>query len=1071
MKNHYSKILTCVLFSVMFVFSTWAIAQEKTITGVVYDASKNPVPGVLVSQTGTKNQTLTNGSGTFEIKMLAGSKTLTFSSLGYTSQVQTIGNSSTLTINLAESNEALDEVVVVGYGTTKKVNLTGAVGTVSGEVLENRAIATVGQGLQGVLPGLNVTLTSGDPSQSVDFNIRGYESINGGSPLILVDNVPMDINQINPNDIASITVLKDASAAAIYGARAAFGVILVTTKKGKQGKPNINLSTEQTASTPIFLIDPVTDPFRYMSNQNDVAALNGVTQVYDSNRIADALRYSQDPSLTNAWSVRNNILYYNGFNDYQNKVVTDVSPQRKYDFSVSGASDAASYYASFGYLGKKGYLANDEKNQNFNRYNGLLSTDFKVKEWLSLNTKIIYSNTTNNEPHNYSFDTSINSVNRALPIAPLVFPDLPFYKVAGDRDTYESFIGKSFGFQNTLPYLEQGGRDVEIKNDTWFTQGVTVKPLKGLILKGDFSYNSFSQNVENVASRINVIQGDAFHTGIDLNTLKLGSGDSVNDFILNRNQFNQYFAFNVFGEYTYDKIKDNNFKLLAGFNQEELRTKRLQGRADNLITPGVTDINVTTGTQTVSGGRSDFGLRGAFFRFNYDYKGKYLVEVSGRNDGTSRFPKNDRFGFFPSASLGWRISEESFMKSTKNWLSDLKLRASYGELGNQIITLNNNQLYYPYVPSLSGGIAQYTLGSGALPTVSPAGLVSPSLTWESVNSTNVGLDASFLKNRLSLTADAYTRATKDMLLRVNLPAILGATEPLENGADLETKGWELLINWRDAINKDWKYGVGFNLSDNQTKITKYQGLNPSINGFYEGKNIGEIWGLTSVGLFATDADAAAVDQSQISTSGYQAGDMQYADLNGDGKVNRGNSAINTETGELDVGDLKVIGNTTPRYSFGFTPNVEYKGLSVSMFFQGVLKRDYYPDLGPHASFWPYNGSLVTEDFINNSWSPTNTNAYFARPRDVNTRNITPQTRYLQNAAYIRLKNVTINYNLPKSLVAKAGMSNASIYLSGQNVWEYSKIRETLDPEQTFNNNLRQQYYFERSASLGLRVTF
>ncbi len=1060
----------------MLIFSNFlaltSFAQQKTLTGTIIDQDKATLPGVSVMVKGTTNGTTTDVNGNFSIANVSTDATLVISFIGMKSQEIALAGRTKLNVVMQEESVGMDELVVVGYGTQKKVNLTGAVGMAKGEVLENRAIATVGQGLQGVLPGLNITVKNGDPANNVNFNIRGYESINGGSPLILVDNVPMDLNQINPNDIESVSVLKDASSAAIYGARAAFGVILVTTKKGKKGKVNVTLSTEQTVTKPIFLNKPVTDPFRYQTNQNDVAALNNGTPIFNADRLADALKYSQNPTPENAWSVRNNLLFFNGYNDYQNKVVDNSSIQEKYDFSVSGASDAASYYASFGYLGKKGYLVNDAKNQNFQRYNGLLSVEFKVNKWLSLNSKIIYSNTTNNEPHTYAFDVSINSVNRSRSIAPIVFPDLPFYKTPGDHDTYKDFIGKSFGNTNTLPYIEQGGRDIDIKNDTWFTQGLTLTPFEGLVIKSDFSYNSFSQNVENVASLVSVIPGENLEMGVDLNTLKLNNGEGGIDYILDRNQFNQYFAFNVFGEYTYNKIKNNYFKILVGYNQEELRTRRLQGRADNLITPTVTDINVTTGIQTVSGGRSAYGLRGAFFRFNYDYKSKYLVEVNGRYDGTSRFPKEDRFGFFPSFSLGWRVSEESFMEQTKDWLSDLKLRASYGELGNQIYTENGVQNYYPYVPSLAANIAQYTLGSGPLSTISPAGLVSPTLTWESVNTRNIGLDASFLNNRLNFTADAFIRATKDMLLRVMLPTVLGALEPLENGADLETKGWELSLNWRDKIGKDWKYGFGVNLADNQTVITKYNAVNPSINSFYEGKNIGEIWGFQTVGLFESDAAyTTAPNQTAIAGGSWRAGDVQYADLNEDGKIDRGTQTIISATGVYDVGDLKVIGNNSARYSFGLTPSVEYKSLSLSMFFQGVLKRDYYPDQGPHTSFWPYNSSLVTEDFIDNSWSPTNTNAYFARPRVFDTRNMVNQTRFLQNAAYIRLKNVTINYNFPKNLLAKVGISNASIYLSGQNLWEYTKLHKTLDPEQTFNDNLRQQYYFERSGSVGLKVTF
>ncbi len=1037
------------------------------------------MPGANIIEKGTSNGTQSDFDGNFSLTVSNQNATLVTSYVGYLSQEIKVNNKKVIPIVLKEDASELDEVVIVGYGTTKKVNLTGAVGVAGGEVLENRAIATVGQGLQGVLPGLNITVQNGDPAQSVDFNIRGFESINGGSPLILVDNVPMDLNQINPNDIESISVLKDASASAIYGARAAFGVILVTTKKGKKGKINVTLSTEQTVTVPIFLIEPITDPYVYMTSQNNLSALNGGSAPYNADRLAGALAYSQNPTFENSWGRDGDFLYYNGFNDYQDKVITDQSFQKKYDLSVSGASDAASYYASIGYLGKKGYLVSDRGNQDFERFNALLKAEFKVNNWLSLNSKIIYSNTTNKDPRTYG-DASINSVNRMLPIEPLFFPDLDYYRTPGDRADYEQFIGEAFYNQNVIPYLEEGGRDASTKHDTWFTQGLTITPFDGFVLKSDFSYNTYYENYEEVKSKIDVIGGSGFSDGIDLTNVFLDNGFSADDYILNRNQYNQYFAFNIFGEYTYDKLENHDFKVMAGFNQEELRTKSLTARADNLLTPGITDISATTGTQTTNGGRQHNALRGAFFRFNYNYKGKYLLEVSGRYDGTSRFPKEDRFGFFPSFSAGWRISEESFMQGASGWLSNLKFRGSYGELGNQavlkrLITGQRVPDYYPYVPSLGTGTVEYTHGNGALPIVSAPGLVSPTLAWESVNTTNFGLDASFLKGRLDLTADVFIRETKDMLLEVPLPIILGADPPAANGADLETKGWELAINWRDNVGENWKYGIGLNLWDNQTKITKFGGINPIVtqdDEFYVGKDIGEIWGFESVGLFESDAAAlAAPSQNAVNGGAWEAGDMQYADLNGDGIIDRGTQTLNTETGEFEVGDLKVIGNTTSRYSFGLTPSVEYKGLSINMFFQGVLKRDFYPNIGPHAGFWPYNGSLVTQDFLDNSWSATNQDAYFARPRGTNVRNIQPQTRYLQNAAYIRLKNVTINYNLPVDLVSKFGMSNASIYIAGQNLWEYSKMRGTLDPEQTPTGNLLQQYTFERSMSLGLRVTF
>ncbi|WP_282055833.1 SusC/RagA family TonB-linked outer membrane protein [Maribacter luteus] len=1069
------------VLGIFFLCSTTFSWAQQTITGTV-TSEDGPLPGASVVVKGTTRGTSTDFDGNYTIEAST-EETLEFSYIGYSSKSVLIGNQSQINVNLTADNQ-LEEVVVVGYGTQKKVNLTGSVGLAKGEVLENRPISSVGQGLQGVIPGLNITAQNGDPTGGVDFNIRGFESINGGSPLILVDNVPMDLNQINPNDIESISVLKDASASAIYGARAAFGVILVTTKKGKKGKAKITLSTEQTVTSPIFLVEPITNPYVYMTNQNDIAALNGQGLPYDDTRLADAFTYSQNPTLENAWSVRDNTLFYNGYNDYQDKVITDQAFQNKYDLSVSGASEDASYYASVGYLGKKGYLVNDSKNQKFERFNALLRADFKINDWLSLDSKVIYTNTSNDVPHNYSFNVAINSVNRMVPIEPLEFPDLEFYNIPGDRADYERYIGQAFSNMNTLPYIEQGSRDEWNKHDLWLKQGLTITPFEGFVLKSDFSYNTFFQSTENVASKISLINtGDAVRiNGVNLTNLALGNGQSANDQIVNRTQYNQYFVFNIFGEYTYDKIKNHSFKILAGFNQEELITRRLQGSAFSLITPGITDLNATTGTQEVQGGRVHAALRGAFYRFNYDYKGKYLLEVNGRYDGTSRFPKEDRFGFFPSFSTGWRISEESFMSGTSEWLGNLKIRASYGELGNQIYTQNGNQNYYPYVPSLNSGTSDFNLGQGLMPIVTAAGLVSPTLTWESVNTRNFGLDASFLKGKLDLTADVFVRETTDMLLRVNLPDILGASEPLENGADLQTKGWEISVNWRDKIGEDWNYSLGFNLADNKTKITKYGGENPNINGFYEGKDIGEIWGFQSVGLFNSDeAAAAAPDQSAIDGGLWQAGDIQYADLNDDGVIDRGTQTLNTETGEYDTGDLKVIGNTSPRYSVGFTPRAEYKGLSMSLFFQGILKRDYYPDTGTHAPFWPYNGDLVTVDHLENSWSPTNTDAYFARPRLQNVKNIQNQTRYLQNAAYVRLKNVTLNYNFPQDLVEGWGMSNAAIYISGENLWETSKLRSTLDPEQinsdidadqnNNSNGLLQQYYFERSLSIGLKVTF
>ncbi|HCN82800.1 MAG TPA: TonB-dependent receptor, partial [Sphingobacteriaceae bacterium] len=395
---------------------------------------------------------------------------------------------------------------------------------------------------------------------------------------------------------------------------------------------------------------------------------------------------------------------------------------------------------------------------------------------------------------------------------------------------------------------------------------------------------------------------------------------------------------------------------------------------------------------------------------NYNFKEKYLLEVNGRYDGTSRFPKGSRFGFFPSVSAGWRISKEKFMDRTNNWLDNLKLRASYGTLGNQLLGSN----YYPYISTMGTGLAPYMMSSGLIPYVSPAGLVSPTLTWEKVVAKNLGLDFTVLNQRLDVSADIYIRDTKNMLMNVQYPDILGTAAPKSNAADLRTKGWELAATWRDKIGKDWNYGVTLALSDNSTVITKYQNPNGSLSDYYVGEKIGEIWGYQTVGIFQSDDKvAASANQSQLGVN-WRAGDMQYADLNGDGKINPGKNTLN------DHGDLTIIGNTTPRYSFGINGDLKYKSFSLNIFFQGALKRQYLPDNGNWQAFYPYNDGHVEKYFLTESWSPSNPNAYFAAPTfGFNTKkNIQPQSRYVQNAAYIRLKNVSLVYNLPHNLVDK-----------------------------------------------------
>ncbi len=1037
---------------------------EKTISGKVTDENQEGLPGVNIVVKGTTIGTVSDVNGNYRLNAPDDATTLVFSSVGYTAEEIEIGGRSVINLEMVPDIQSLSEVVVVGYGTQEKVNLTGAVGVADGEVLQNRPIPNVGEGLQGVIPNLNVDIRNGDPAEPIDFNVRGYESINGGNPLVLVDGVPMDLNKINPNDIESVSVLKDAAAAAVYGARAAFGVVLVTTKKGRGEKIDVTFGSEFAWAKPIMFIDPITDPYQFVLARNDASIRTNGAPSYDQNYIDGTRAWSENPTEENAWDVFNGSLRFYGFNNYQERLLTDFAPQQKYDFSVSGASDKASYYVSFGHLNKDGYLKNKDKNENFKRYNVLLKGDFKVNEWLSLDSRALFTKEDSDKPHFYNWDVNINTTARVNPINPISFPDLPYYLQPGDRDEFAQYQGMHFSSVNFLPYLEQGGRETWTRNDLVLTQGISLNPIKGLNIRGEFSANLRNRNYQDVASKINVIENQDLASG-----LIIGNGFSGNDWINNRTDNDEYYVINTFADYTIDNNNDHFFKAMVGFNQEWGRFEYIRARAFSLITPSITDLNAATGNQETYGGKEDTSLRGVFYRLNYIFKDRYLIEANGRYDGTSRFPEEDRFGFFPSFSVGWRISEEGFMAGTSSWLDNLKVRASYGQLGNQLIfDDNNNPVYYPAIATMGSGNSPYMMSAGSrTPYVSAAGLVSPTLTWETVVTQNLGLDFTMFGSRLDVSFDLYTRDTKDMLADVEFPEILGTAAPKQNSADLRTKGWELAATWQNRINQDWNYSITLALADNTAEITRYDNPTGSLDEYYVGQTIGERWGFETVGIFQSQDEVDnAPDQSKVPDgANWRPGDIRYADLNGDGEISRGENTLD------DPGDQKIIAIEAPRGSFGLTGNVGWKNLSLNVFFQGVMQHEYWPPNGNWVAFYPYNAGHVENYYLTDTWSEENPDAYFPAPHiSTNTKqNVQPQSRYVQQGAYIRLKNLTLNYNLPEAWISKIGMTNAQVYFAGMNLWEVANMRKPLDPE--VRPTLTQEYYKQRIYSLGLRVSF
>ena len=1037
--------------------------QQLQVSGVVSEDDGQPLPGVNVVEKGTTNGTTTDASGRFSLNVGSQSSVLVFSFIGYATQEVAVGNRTDFSVNLSADVQALQEVVVVGYGTQEKVNLTGAVGVTSGEALKNRPIANVGEGLQGVVPNLNVNIRNGDPAQPIDFNIRGFESINGGAPLVLVDGVPMDLNRLNPNDIESVSVLKDASAAAVYGARAAFGVILVTTKRGQGEKIQISFGAETALAKPIFLIDPVNDPYQFVLARNTANMRTSNAPSYDQDYIDRTKAWSENPTFENAWGVYNGSLRHYGYNNYVDQLITEFAPQQKYDMSISGASDKSSFYVSFGYLNKDGYLKNDAKNEKFNRYNVLIKGDFKINDWLSADSRALVSVEKSDKPHFYNWDVNINTSARVNPLQPITFPDLPYYLTPGDRDKFAKYIGMHFGSVNFLPYLEQGGRNVWSRNDMVLTQGVTVKPLKGLNIRGEFSANFRTRTEEDAASKVNVIANQDLASGIIVD-----NGFSGNDWIFNETNNDQYYVLNTYADYTIEQADMHFFKAMVGFNQEWGRFQHVGARAYSLITPSIPDINAATGAHEAFGGKQHTALRGVFYRLNYIFKDRYLLEVNGRYDGTSRFPEDDRFGFFPSFSVGWRVSNESFMAGTNGWLDNLKLRASYGELGNQLLFQPNGStpIYYPYITTMGSGNSPYMMASGQrIPFVSPPGLVSPTLTWETVATTNFGLDFTVLNSKLDLSFDYFTRDTKDMLMDVEFPSILGTAAPKQNAADLRTKGWELAATWQNRINENWNYSLTVALSDTRAQITRYDNPTGALSEYREGQIIGEQWGFETQGIFQTaDEITGAANQSAIGAN-WRPGDIRYADLNGDGLITRGDNTVG------NPGDQKIIGIEAPRGNFGVTSNIGWKNFSLSIFFQGLLKHDYWPPNGNWNAFYPYNAGHVEWYYITDTWSETNRDAYFPAPH-ISTndkKNVQPQSRYVQNGAYVRLKNLTLAYSIPSTIASKVGLANAQIYFAGQNLWEATKMRRPLDPE--IRPTLTQEYYKQRIYSLGVRVGF
>lgn len=1064
-------------------------AQNRSISGKVFDTNEEPLIGVTVTIENTTIGAITDIDGAFTLQVPEGKVVLNVSYVGFVPQKVTVASGqSNVTVRLSEDAVLLNEVVVVGYGKQKKVNLTGAVASVGGEELENRVTKSLSSMLQGTVAGLNVTTSSGVPGSSASINVRGITSIHESEPLVLIDGAVGDIDRVNPNDVESISVIKDASAAAIYGARAAFGVILVTTKSGaaKDGKTTVRYSGRFGWQAPTTSTDYETTGYWSVYTINQFWQANSGTLYVDYtdqdmqelwNRVNDKTEHPDRPWVVeDVRNGRNQWVYYGNY-DWWHSLYRDNRPMQQHNVSISGGKDDVKYFVSGSYDKQTGILR--ENPDIYRKYNLRSKIDFRINEWLTM------SNNTSFYSSQYSYlgdgdveNTLAYSARHALACFPQKNPDgswlysTPYlnYKVANGRHI---LLG------------ENSHRNVERSTDFTNTTRLVYAPIRELSFTGDFTYRQYqSRNT----SRSNVMYYREYPDG-ELLSYATGAGANRLDEAVNTNQ---YYSTNIFGTYDDTFNQAHHLSVVGGMNYEAWKNKNISAYGENLVSTDLDDLdlvgqNAEGATITgVGGGQNEYALLGIFGRINYDYKSRYLFEVSGRYDGTSRFASGSRWGFFPSASAGWRISEESFFQPVRQWIDNLKVRGSFGSLGNQ-----NISSYYSFARLISISSLGYTFGEGSvLPKYSSLSApIASGMTWETAQQWDFGFDLTMLGNRLNLTVDGYIRDTKDMLTDgVDLPGVYGADLPDMNAADLRTKGYEITLNWRDRLtlgNKPFEYSVGLNLSDYKSVITKYDNENKTFaKDYYEGMEIGEIWGYVTDGLFQTDEEAKAYAEKVVlsyvlkgQTGGWQAGDVKFVDLDGDGKVGIGSNNVD------NPGDRKILGNSLPSFSYGISASAQWNGFDVSAFFQGTGNHYWYP-AGQSMPFWgPYSYpylSFLQKDFLADVWTAENTDAYFPRAMAYSASGgvlSNVNDRYLQNLRYLRFKNLTVGYTLPQSWTGKARIESVRIYFTGENLCYWSPLKKHsryVDPEAAIDRSdaYNNAYYpWQKSFLFGIDVTF
>jgi TonB-linked SusC/RagA family outer membrane protein len=1030
-------------------------------TGTVTQRDGEPIIGASVSVKGSKNVATTDIDGKFALNGVKQGDVLVFSYVGCETKQVTWNGSD---LNVVLNDITLDEVVVVGYGTQKKVNVTGAVSMVGEEVFEGRPVADVTQALQGAIPGLNVTTSAsygGQLNAGMSLNVRGTGTIGDGSddsPLVLVDGIEGDITLLNPNDIESVSVLKDAAASSIYGSRAAFGVILITTKSGKEGKTHVQYSGDVRWSTATQLPN-MANSLEWATYFNVAQENAGLQKLFSDETMEKIVKFMNgeytDPSQpeyygTVAGSNGKWSAYSAAFanTDWFKEMYKSNVPSTQHNLSISGGNEKVTYRISGSFLDQNGLIRHGKDWKK--RYTLNAKIGAVLASWARVDFSTSWARSEYGQPY-YLTNLFYHNIARRWSTCPVIDPnghymegmEIEELESLGDYDTKEDKLSQQLRF--------------------------TITPLKGwnIVAEGSITTNNYKQ----IYSYTPI-----YHYNVNDEPFIRDSGWGTTSFYQDNRQRSNYYTLNIFSDYS-RSWGLHNAKVLVGVNYETYNTDSLYGYGEDFTNDDKLYLSQTQSNFTTADSYYHRAQGGWFGRLNYDYDGKYLFEANIRYDGSSRFLADKRWAWFPSFSAGWNIAREDFFGKLADKISTLKLRASWGQLGNTNSDWYYFSDWYPFYQqqSFSPTSSSWLINGTQQTTASLPSIVNGSMTWETIETLDFGLDWAALNNRLTGSFDWYTRRTKNMIGPAPiLSGVLGTDAPKTNNCDLRTNGWEFEVSWRDRIGQV-NYGVKANLSDYTSKVLKYPYTGnfeeQSYSGYHNGYKLGEIWGYTTEGIAQTDEQMQAWLENNLPSwgSNWAAGDIMYKDLNGDGKVNSGQGTIK------DHGDLTVIGNSTPRYRFGITLDAQWKGIDFSVFFQGVAKRDFSFGAG-QPYFWGASGNLWQSTVFKEHldyWSEDNPNAYYPRPIMDSTKNQYTQTRYLQSAAYMRCKNMQLGYTLPQVWTKHAGISNCRIYASVDNLFTITSLSSVFDPEALgdgyYSYGNGKVYPLQRTWSIGLSL--